>query len=341
MTSKTYLTEHVDRYLDIDLPVARNFTASSYKSYVTSLLMVLEYTSATLKCPTHKIKSKSLTYHLLYDFMTDTKERKSWKPATWNTRLSGIKSFVEFLSAEDPRFLDTYRRLRKIKNQKVDRNDPFYLNKEQLDASLKVSRPNSWIGLRDYTIIQFMLKTGLRAFEVRNLKHDDILYLSSKTVHVRFRGKGRKERVVPVVDSGLIKTMQNFFHNPVVNSQYCFPSRSGSHMSESNLSDRVTRFFKKHDIAKKVTPHDLRRSAAMSWLRQGMSVYNISNLLGHEDIATTQIYLKLDPEEREADLRRIAVENGEFHHPKFKYEDDDLIKSIKMRIRRSQHLVST
>jgi len=314
-------------------------TKDGYKSYATSLWMLLEYASHKLGCPTYKIKTKSLDYDLLYSFMIEKSEEKSWKPATWNARLSGLKAFVGFLSMEDPWFLHVYNRFRKIKCQRRNRTDPFYLTKEQLDTAIERQVPRNWVEYRDHTIIKFMIKTGLRAHEVRNLKHDDILYISSYQVHVRFKGKGRKNRVVPIMDTHFIRNLRDFFNLSDVNTKFCFPSKSGSKMSESNLSNRVTRFFGKSDLSKNVTPHDLRRTAAMLWQSNGLDNKTISGLLGHEDVSTTEDYLKFILADREAELARIALDSEEFHAPKFRKEDDELLESIKMKVRKNKHLV--
>ena len=338
MTSKTYICEYLPRYLDKYLPISMNLTDAGYKSYVTSLWMLLEHASKTLNCPSHKIKARALDYKLLYDFMIEKSEKKSWKQATWNARLSGLKAFLGFLSMEDPWFLEVYNRFQKIKCQRRDRSDPFYLTKEQVEKALDSFTPRSWIQYRDYTMIKFMIKTGLRAFEVRKLTHDDIVFFSSHSAQVNFKGKGRKNRGVPIRDHNMIKNLSHFLSLNDVKTKFCFPSRSGTKMSESNLANRVTHFFQPYDVSKKVTPHDLRRSAAMLWLRKGADIETISALLGHEDISTTERYVRFILADLEAELERIALDAKDFQAPKLLKKDSELLESIKERVRKNRKL---
>ncbi len=73
-----------------------------------------------------------------------------------------------------------------------------------------------------------------------------------------------------------------------VRSEYVFPNLYGMRMTQANLADRLRQAFAGLDLAKLVTPHVIRRSAAMNWLSRGMDIYDVSGSLGHEHITTTQ-----------------------------------------------------
>jgi len=336
MTTGRYLSEYINRYLDIELRTSQNLAQESQNSYGDALVMFLAFLSARLGCDACEIKTKSVDYRSCYDFMVETSKGNLWGPSTWNNRLAGLRSFFRFLSSEDLRFLEVYRKLKLIKNQRLKRRDRFFLNQAQLEEIFANSTRRSWVEYRDYTMVQFMIKTGLRAMEVRNLKHEDILYLSSHTIHVRIDGKGRKERVIPIVDPQFIKTLKSFFGDQEVNSEFCFSSRSGCRMSMSNLSDRVIRFCSHTKLKKQVTPHVLRHSAAMNWLRQGVDVFTISALLGHEDLKTTQIYVKSTLEDRERKLRGVAFDDNSYGRPKLGQKDQNFIDSLRRKLRKNR-----
>ena len=86
-----------------------------------------------------------------------------------------------------------------------------------------------------------MAATGLRVAEATKLKRKHIKWLSSQRIDVRFKGKGRKKRVVPLVDPNIIQALQNLLSMPDVNSKYVFPGNRGSRMSTANFEDRVYR----------------------------------------------------------------------------------------------------
>lgn len=292
MSNRKYISQYVEGYLDKELCVALNMTASGYKSYTTSLILFLKYAANKKRKKLITVLTKEITFKLVYDFMTETAEKRKWSPATWNARLAGIKAFFKFLSLDDPWFLETYRRVRLIRARRLPRSDPFYISEDRFRPIIQEQRPNSWLAYRDSTMVQFMLATGLRVAEVCNLKKKQILGVSSNTIHIRFKAKGRKNRVVPVIDTGLISNLKHFLSFSDVKSKYVFPSANGNRMSESNLGDRVNRFFKPYKFKQKVTPHVLRRSAAMKWLRDGSDIFHVSAMLGHEHISTTQKYVR-------------------------------------------------
>jgi len=312
MPDKKFLCEYTNRYLDKELEISMNMTKSGYKSYVLTLTMFLGYASEKLRCTSDQIKASDFNYKIVYDFMTDSYEKRSWSPATWNARLAGIKSFIRFLSMEDPWYLESYNRVKLISGRRLPRRDPFYINNAKLVSIVESFRSNSWSQFRDCAMVQFMVATGLRASEVCNLKVKDILWLSSSKVHVRFIGKGRKKRILPLVDSSVIQCLCDLLAKSDVNSEFVFPGKTGTRMSTSNLRDRINRFFCPHGLKHKVTLHTLRRSAAMNWLTIGMDIYHVSAMLGHEHISTTEQYLRSNLEDRESELKRIGIDDTEF-----------------------------
>lgn len=266
--------------------------------------------------------------------MNDMRIKRSWKQNTWNTRLSGVKSLLQFLSLEDLWFSECYGRVRQIKSQRVTRNDPFYLRHELITSIINGCSPRHWIEYRDYTLVQFMVATGLRVQEACNLQKSDIKWLSSHRAHVSFIGKGRKHRVIPVTDAPVIRCLNRFLGMPDVNSEYVFPGKSGAKMSTSNLECRISRFFEPHINHKKVTPHVLRRSAAMKWLSGGMDVFHVSAMLGHERIETTEKYVRSNLEDREAQLKKSMAMQSDYKPFILDQNQDDILENIMKRIRK-------
>ena len=334
MPDKKYICEYIPRYLDVDLSSSKNMTLSGYKNYSLTLKLLFAYMSKKLNCKSGQIKSTDLTYKLVSDFMYDMSNERSWKPATWNTRLSGVKSLLQFLSLEDLWFSECSNRVKLIKSQRLTRNDPFYIRNELITQIINDCTPMNWVGYRDYTIVQFMVATGLRAYEVCSLKKSDIVWLSSHRAHVSFVGKGRKNRVIPVTDASVLKCLSRFLGMPDVNSEYVFPGKSGVKMSTSNLECRVSQFFSPHVKAQKVTPHVLRRSAAMKWLSGGMDLFHVSAMLGHERIETTEKYVRSNLENREAQLKKSMAGQSEYKPFVLNKDGDDYLEQLMRKIRK-------
>ena len=244
-----------------------------------------------------------------------------------------MKSLLQFLSLEDLWFSECSNRVKLIKSQRLTRNDPFYIRNELITQIINDYTPMNWVGYRDYTIVQFMVATGLRAYEVCSLKKSDIVWLSSHRAHVSFVGKGRKNRVIPVTDASVVKCLRRFLGMPGVNSEYVFPGKSGAKMSTSNLECRVSQFFSPHVKTQKVTPHVLRRSAAMKWLSGGMDVFHVSAMLGHERIETTEKYIRSNLEDREAQLRKSMSGQSEYKPFVLDDNEDDFLEKLMKKIR--------
>lgn len=334
MPTHKYLCEHATRYMDLELKLALGMTNDGNRTYMTGFNLFMRYLTEVLNKPSHKIESSELSYELVYGFMTHMSELKNWKANTWNVRLASIKAFMKFLSLEDVRFLNTYRRVRNIKSKRIPRNDPHYLPEPEIHKALENLKPNSWIRLRDVTMIQFMFATGFRASEVCNLKIDDIVWVSSRTAHIRFIGKGRKDRVIPIVDHRVYQNLKKFISFDDVNSEYVFPSSAGTRMSRSNLRDRIKRVFSILELEESITPHTLRRSAAMNWLLRGMDTKNVAANLGHESPLTTERYLSRNIEMREAEIERIGLTSKGFKRFKASKDVDEFLARIANRTKR-------
>jgi|GEM_PF-2860097 len=338
MPNKNFLCEYIQDYQQKELKTAQNLTKGGYKAYMYSLTLFLEYTSEKLKKPSYKIPSSEIEFRLIYDFMVDMSNRRSWKATTWNVRLSGIKAFIRYLSLQDPWFLETYNRVRLIKSKRVTRKDPDYIKKDDVNLVLRNAGKNSWINLRDHVIVQFIMATGLRVTEVCSLRVTDLFQVNARRFDIRFVGKGKKRRVFPLIDTKVIANLNRYLSISHTSSIFVFPSRNGTRMSESNLRKRISLMFRSFDLLEKVTPHTLRRSAAMHWYRSGMSIYDISDALGHERVKTTFRYVKASLDDRLRVLKQIG--DGEISYEPFIMDQkkDTFLEGLKRSVRKSDYI---
>ena len=153
----------------------------------------------------------------------------------------------------------------------------------------------TWIGRRDHTILATMIQTGLRASELVGLGRADVEL--GVGAHVSCLGKGRKQRITPLTKTTVALLAAWINERRCQPTDPLFPSRAGNQLSRDSLEQRVAKHAANAALscpnlaAKTVSPHTLRHTAAMRLLAAGVDTTVIALWLGHESVATTQIYI--------------------------------------------------
>ena len=220
--------------------------------------------------------------------------------------LSGIKSFYKFL------LIDGYIKsdpLANVESPKLGKHLPEVLTIEEIDRltdSFDLSQPE---GHRNKTIIEVMYGCGLRVSELVNLKISNIY---PNEGYIIVEGKGNKQRIVPISDSALKEISLYLENRKELNIKGCedilFLNRRGGQLSRVMVFYIIKRQCEICNINKNISPHSLRHTFATHLLEGGANLRAIQQMLGHESIATTEIYVHLD---REFLRQEILI-----HHPR-------------------------
>ena len=144
--------------------------------------------------------------------------------------------------------------------------------------------------LRDYVILELLFAAGVRVFELCNLCIDG---LDQHTLCLQIKGKGRKERLVCITNSEVIKTIKRYLcirRSFWPNSPHLFVNRLGRKLSEESVRTIVKKVYQYAGIVEHITPHMFRHSLATSLLDEGVDCRQIQGILGHSSIKTTQRY---------------------------------------------------
>ena len=227
-----------------------------------------------------------------------------------NTRLAAIRSFFRYVAMTDPTWLLHCQRILAMPNKRYVKRAVTFLDAEEIAALLAAPDRTTWAGRRDHALLLLAIQTGLRASELVNLRCSDVALGSG--AHIRCMGKGRKERCTPL-RRDTAKLLAAWIGDRSDDSRPLFPSIRGERLSRDALEHLV----RKHCLtasracpslgAKRVTPHTLRHSTAMDLLHHGVDQAVIALWLGHESVATTQIYIHADMRMKEKALARVAA----------------------------------
>ena len=222
--------------------------------------------------------------------------------------LSGVRSFYRFLTLEkeveqDPTEL--------LESPQIGKHLPEVLSVEEIDSIINVIDVSKPEGVRDRAIIEVLYGCGLRISELCNLRISQ-LYLEDK--YIRVKGKGSKERLVPIEGVAIdrvrewLVTRMGYKVKPS-EEDYVFVSLTrGSRLSRISLFVYIKDYAERAGIKKNISPHTFRHSFATHLLEGGANLRAIQMMLGHEDISTTEIYMHID----KSKLRTEILE----HHPR-------------------------
>lgn len=220
---------------------------------------------------------------------------------TQNYHLIALRSFLKYLARKDIKALAP----EKIELASAKRPQVSFLDADEVVALFDACDTSNIIGLRDRAILELLFSTGLRVSELVKLNVDSI---NLDKGEFSIRGKGQKDRPVYVSDSAK-DAIHNYLKERKDNYEALFIQASKRKNEEDVTISRLTprtiqriveRYRTKAGITKHVTPHTLRHSFATDLLGNGADLRSVQSLLGHANIATTQIYTHVtDPQLKE------------------------------------------
>ncbi|MCP4481753.1 MAG: site-specific tyrosine recombinase XerD [bacterium] len=199
---------------------------------------------------------------------------------------SSIKMFHQFLIAEEYTKNDPTINLA---SPKISETLPEYLTLEEVELFLSQPNEREPQGLRDKAMLELMYATGMRVSELINIKKAD---LSLKDGYLKCKGKGNKERLIPVTDIA-IKLIKAYLRKEQ-GSEYLFISNRKSPFSRVGFWKIVKKYALKSAINKNIKPHTLRHSFATHLIANDANLRNVQEMLGHSSVATTQIYTHIE-----------------------------------------------
>ena len=231
---------------------------------------------------------ETVTYLEVRAYLAVLKD-KNFSKSSMARKLASIRSCFKYLAREK---VIQHNPAAGIQTPKRDKKLPDFLNQEEMANLLDAPTSSSWEEKRDKSILELLYSSGLRVSELVGLNHGDV-DLTSGTLRVR--GKGKKERMVPV-GSVAAQAMKNYFAikpprdagDSLENS--VFKNRLGGRLTDRSVRRMILKYTRRIALARDVSPHMLRHSFATHMLDRGADLRSVQELLGHENLSTTQIY---------------------------------------------------
>lgn len=302
-------------------------TVTAYRDAVRLLLRFVQ--DQTGKAPSD-LEWDDLDARTISKFLDHLETHRRNSARSRNARLAALHSLYRYAALRHPEHAHLIGQVLAIPQKRFERTVVPFLDAAELDALLAAPDPTRWEGRRDRAMLTLAAQTGLRLSELIGLDRGDV-HLDAGA-HVRCTGKGRKQRCVPLAKPTTailrtwIKERGGELDDPL------FPTRTGRRLSDDAVSNRVAIYKKRAErdcpslTDKKLTPHVLRHTNAMSLLRAGVDTTVIALWLGHADTRSTQPYLHADMTIKERALARTTpahVKPGRYR------PDDELLAFLE------------
>lgn len=260
------------------LKYERRVSVNTVDSYGENLLLLKNYTNKDLI---------SLKKEDIKDFL-DNVEATARTKAHYLTVFNSFYKYLVFMDKIKSNPCDG------IKAPKLEKKLPTYLTNEEIAKlfNIRLTKP---VDYRNKAILEVMYATGARISEVINLKVNQIDF---EECIIRVVGKGKKERIIPL-DDVAIEALDNYINNyrPFLikneTCNYVFLNKNGEKISRQMIFKILKNLANKAGITKEISPHTLRHSFASNLLNNGADLRVIQELLGHENLETTEIYSHL------------------------------------------------
>lgn len=292
----------------------RNASPATIASYRDALRLLILFAAGRISCQPCALTIDVLDRDTVLAFLDDLVTTRGNTTQTRNARLAAIRSFFQHVAATDPESLGIAHRVLAIPIRRAHTEATHHLTRDELDALIDAPGQRTPRGRRDRTLLLFLGRTGARVSEALGVNVCD-LQLDRTRPQVLLRGKGRRERVVPV-SADLAGALRALITEHGLNGDPSGPIFRGTH------GERLTRFGATHVVRravaaarapqpglarKVVSPHVLRHTLAMTLLQSGVDLLTIQAWLGHSQVATTHRYAAADVEMMRRGLDHAAV----------------------------------
>jgi site-specific recombinase XerD len=303
------LPELVQRFFAHYLVSQRNLSAHTRNGYRDTFRLFLSFLSKHHRRPIDQLTLDTISPATVLAFLDYLETSRNNSARTRNLRLAAIRTFVRFVLGQTVGvdFIGIGHRILAIPQKKSPKPLLGFMTREEIEAVLAATDPETHSGQRDQLLFTFLYNTGARISEALQLRPQDLL---DRAVHLR--GKGRKDRMVPVWPRTERRLRQWCKTDSVASDQLIFTNRNGEPLSRDGVAFRLALAVRKAAVhcptlnKRRITCHTFRHSCAMSLLQAGVALEVIALWLGHAKPMTTHGYIEADLKMKAECLKRLT-----------------------------------
>ncbi|MHC4872133.1 MAG: site-specific tyrosine recombinase/integron integrase [Planctomycetota bacterium] len=279
---------------DVDLFIRyiiheRNMSEHTVRNYSADLIQFVEYLTKSEEIGNFPAQISHLT---IRSFLAELEESGVSK-RTVARKLASMRSLYKFLLK---RGVVESSPLANIRTPRIEKKLPEYLSITQIEKLINTPAANNFIGIRDKAMLELLYSAGLRSFELVGLDEED---LDLGAASVKIRGKGKKERMNPL-GSCAVRAISEYLERKYIHiptekkkTPAVFVNNRGGRLTTRSIRRMLVTYIAEAGLPSGITPHTLRHSFATHLLSKGADLRIVQELLGHENISTTQNYTHL------------------------------------------------
>ncbi len=286
-------------YLRVYLPRDRGFSSHTCESYSHAYRLLFTFVAKKLKKRPSELCIEHLSVDMILGFLSDIEKTRGNSPSSRNARLAAIKSFMRFLELKLPSALGQVRQIQAIAGKRHDRALVRHLTLKEVQAIINAPDITTRLGIRDRAMLHLCFAGALRVSELVEFQLENLSLQGTASIYVF--GKGRRERCLPLWKETAADLRAWLSVRGDMKITELFSNAKGQPMTRAGFEyilDKYTRLAAKIVPKLKhmnVTPHQLRHSCALLMLQATGDIRKVSLWLGHADLRTTEIYLRVDP----------------------------------------------
>ncbi|MDR3624236.1 MAG: tyrosine recombinase XerC [Chlamydiales bacterium] len=290
------------------LQVVKNGSIHTIRNYAIDLNSLKDYLEAK------ELQSEKIRYDHSYEIRDKTLDRVDFKKInkrvlrsflaslveasankrTVVRRISSLRTFFKYAFKE--KYIEE-NPMEEIDSPRLDKRIPLFLSYDQVERLFEQPNLSEYLGFRDRCMMELFYSSGLRVSELVALNREDF---DAQNLLVRLKGKGKKERVIPITKNAA-EWILNYLKHPERNknidghleesdAKAVFLNRLGKRLTTRSVDRKFAKYLIASGLVGTITPHTIRHTIATHWLENGMDLKTIQTLLGHSSLATTTIY---------------------------------------------------
>lgn len=284
--------ELVDKFCEY-IRVEKNYSLYTVGDYRKDILDFADFLTREKFGSLERFGNNANRYYLAY------LNQKGLRTRSVARKMSSLRSFYRFLVNEG---ICDINKFAEVTSPKLEKILPKFLYLEEIDKLFDSINTDTLLGKRDYAILEFMYGTGVRVSELCSLEIDDIDYVNKQVIVL---GKGSKERYLPLHEL-IIESLDDYVsgarielqaRNKAEISNKLFLNHHGGELSPRGVRVILEKIVKNASESFHISPHMLRHSFASHLLNNGADLVTVQELLGHENLSTTQIYTHISKEQ--------------------------------------------